>query len=79
MFENANGADDLALFDDAHLAAVGGLARTEVARVADELCGLDDLVPALHADKLAISIRDDLVDGLVQHVRSTVDGTQTGE
>lgn len=43
------------------------------------LLGLDGLITTSHADKLAIRIGDDLVDLLVEHVGSTVDGAQTSK
>ena len=75
VLEEANGTDDLALLDYANLASLGRLACAEVARVTDDLLGLDGLVAAADTNELAIAIGDDLVDGLVQHICTTVDGT----
>ena len=74
VLENANGANNLALLNYTEL-ALGLLAGAEVARVTDDLLGLDGLVAAADTNELAIGIGDDLVDGLVQHICTTVDGT----
>lgn len=79
VLQDADRAYDLTLLDDPHLTALRRLARAEVAGVADDLLRLDGLVAAAHADELAVRVRDDLVDRLVQHVGAAVDGAETGE
>ena len=74
VLEDTDGADDLAGLNDANLALVL-LASTKVAGVADDLLGLDGFVAAADSDELALAVGDDLVDGLVQHICTTVDGT----
>ena len=78
VLADADGADDLAFLEHT-LLALERLARAEVARVADDLLRLDGLRAAAHADELAIRASHDLVDGLVKHVGTTVDGAQTSE
>ena len=79
VLEEADRANNLALFDDADLAALLSLACTEVTGVTNNLLGLDSLVAGANADELAVSVGDDLVNGLVKHVGTAVNGTQTSE
>ena len=79
VLEETDCSNDLAFLDGPHLATLKLLTSTEVAGVANNLLGLDGLVPAANADELAISISHDLMNGLVEHVGSTVDGGETGE
>lgn len=78
MLENADRAHDLAFLDNTDL-AFGLLAGAEVARVTNDLLRLDSLVTAANTDELAVRIRNNLVNGLVEHVSTAVDGTQAGE
>lgn len=78
VLEDANSTDNLAFFDNTDL-ALGLLAGTKVAWVTDNLLGLHSLVTAPDTDELAISVSDNLVNGLIEHVGSSVDGTQTSE
>ena len=78
MLEDANSANDLALLKYP-LLALGCLAGTEVARVADDLLSLDGLVATANSNKLAVGVGDNLVDSLVQHVGTTVDSRETCE
>ena len=71
-------AHDLARLLNTSL-ALACLSSTEVARVTDNLLRLDSLVTAANTDELAIGIGDDLIDGLVEHVGTAVDGAETGE
>ena len=77
VLEEADCADDLALLDDTNLATLTSLTGTKVAWVADDLLGLHGLSAATDTNKLAIRVGDDLVDRLVKHVGTAVDGTQT--
>lgn len=79
VLEEADSPDDLALLNDSHLPITGVLASTKVAWVADDLLCLDGLSTACHADKFAIRVCDNLVDLLVKHVCTAVDGTETRE
>lgn len=79
MLKDADGSNDLALLHDANFAILGLLAGAKVAGVTDDLFCLDGLVAAPHADEFAILVRDDFVDGLVEHVGTAVDGAQTGK
>lgn len=72
MLEDADCADDLAVLYDAELSAL--TAGAKVARVTDDLLGLDSLVPAAHADKFTIAIGNDLIYLLVEHVGASIDG-----
>ena len=78
VLEDTDSTDDLAFLSDANL-AFRLLASAEVAGVTDDLLGLYGLITTPHANELAISIGDDLVDSLVEHVCSSVDSTQTSE
>ena len=79
MLENTDSPDNLALFHDSHLAAFSRLPCTEITRIADDLLRFDNLVTTSYANKSAIGIRDDLVDGLVEHVCTTIDCTEPGK
>ena len=79
VLQEADRPDNLALLNHTDLAALRGLARTEVARVADDLLRLHGLGAASDADEFALCIRDNLVDAFVEHVGAAVDGTQTRE
>lgn len=80
VLEDTNSTNNPALFEDTDLATVSsGLARTEVAGVTNDLLGLDSLRAGPHSHELAVSIGDDLVYGLVEHVGSAVNSRQTGE
>lgn len=78
MLENADRAYDLAFLNDTDL-ALGLLAGAEVARVTNDLLRLDGLVTAANADELAVRVRNNLVNGLVEHVGTAIDGAQAGE
>jgi hypothetical protein len=79
VLEQADRSNDLAFLNDAHLATFEFLARAKVARVTNDLLGLDRLVAAANANELSISISDNLMNGLVEHVSPTIDGRETGE
>ena len=79
VLENTDGTDNFAFLDDAHLAAVFDLARTEVARITNNLLSLDGLLTAPDADELAIGVKNNFIYGLVEHVGAAVDGAQTRE
>ena len=79
VLEQANRSNDLPFLDDAHLTTFEFLASTKVARVTNDLLGLHRLVAATNADELSISISDDLMNGLVEHVSPTIDGRETGK
>lgn len=80
VLQDADGADDLALLQNADLATISrSLASTEIAGIANNLFGFNGLLARLHAHKLAIGVRDDLVNRLVKHVGTTVDGRETRE
>lgn len=72
VLENTNRADDLSLFHDAHLTALSVLACAKVGRVTDNLLRFDSLVSRARANELAVRIGHDLVDLLVEHIRSAV-------
>ena len=78
VLEDTDSADDLALLDDT-LLALCRLAGAEVARVADNLLGLDSLITAADTDEIAVLVGDDLINSLVEHVGATIDGAETGE
>lgn len=78
MLEDADGTDDLALFEHA-LLALGRLASAEVGRITDDLLGLDGLVSTANTNEFAVLIGDNLVNGLVKHVGASVDRTEPGE
>lgn len=69
VVEDADDADDLS----GRLDLVG-----KVRGVTDDEAGLGNLLTRAHSSKHAVLV-DDLVDGLVEHVSSSVDGTQTGK
>lgn len=76
VLEQADGADQLGRLPGELLALDRLL---EVGRVTNEGVCLDSLIAGADADELAIIVGDDLVDGLVEHVGTSVDGRQTSE
>jgi hypothetical protein len=78
MLEDTDSANDLALLEDLGLLLLC-LGIDKVTRVTDDHIGASDLVPAPDARELALVIVHDLVDGLVEHVRPSIDGRETGE
>lgn len=79
VLEQADGPNDLALLDDTHLSTLNLLASAEVAGITNDLLGLDGLTSAADPNELAIRVSDNLVNGLVEHVSSTIDGRKTSE
>lgn len=79
VLEDADCSDDLAILNDSHLPITAALAGTKVAWVPDDLLRLDGLSTTCHADKFAIRVCDDLLDLLIQHVCTAVDGAKTRE
>lgn len=77
MLQEADCSDDLALLNDADLAAF--LSGAEVTWVTDDLLGLDGLAATCHSSKLAVRVSDNGIDLLVEHVSTTIDGTQASE
>ena len=79
VVEETNSADDLALFNDADLSAISYLTSAEVGGIADDLLGRNGFLSRTDADKIAITVSDDLVNWFVEHVGTTIDGGETGE
>lgn len=75
VLQDADRANNLALFDNPDLTTLSLLASAKIARVADHLFSLDGFPTTLYTNEFAISISDNLIDGLVKHVCSAVDGT----
>lgn len=78
VLQEADSANDFAFLDDAHFTTISPVA-TKVAGVTDDLLSLDSLTAAGDSDEFAVRIGNNGVDFLVEHVSSTVDGTQTGK
>src|SRR6266404_5408507 len=72
VLENADGADDLSIFNDANFPTLVVIAK--VARIANDVFGLHGFGSATHADKLTIRAGDDLIDWFVEHVSAAVNG-----
>jgi hypothetical protein len=72
VLEDADRADDLAVLHDTELSAL--TAGAKVTRVTDDLLGLDSLGPAAYTDKFTITIGDDLIYWLVEHVGASING-----
>jgi hypothetical protein len=77
VLENADGADDFTLLNDADFPAL--VVVNKVARIANDLFGLDSFGSAAHADKFAVRIGDDLVNWLVEHIGATINGGEARE
>lgn len=88
MVQNANATNHLAtlahlsdrkvVLEDLNYFLVTNLIG-HITGVAVDLLALGDLVAGAHANYLAALAQHDLVDGLVQHVGTTVDGRQPSE
>lgn len=78
MFQDANCPNDLASFYHSNFAIVCAI-PTEVTGITNHLFGLDGFSTTGHTDKLAVGICDNGFNGFVQHVGTSVDGTQSGE
>lgn len=79
MVEETNRANDFPLLEDPDLPILSFLACTEVGRIADDLLSLDSFFSRTDTNKLAVLIGDNLVDGLFEHIGTTVDGRETGK
>ena len=79
MVEETNRSNDLTLLKDSDLPTLRFFAGTEVGRIADDLLGLYNFLSRADTDELAILVSDNLIDGLVEHVGTAVDGRETGE
>lgn len=79
VLEKADRANDLSSLEHAGFATLLRGTGAEVAGVSDDLLGLDRLATTTNADKLAIGISDDLIDRLVKHVCSTIDGRKASK
>jgi hypothetical protein len=77
VLENANGADDLPVLYDAELSAVTG--RAKVARITNDLFGLDSFGSAADANEFTVTIGYDLINRFVEHVGTTVNSGETSE
>lgn len=79
MLEEANRANDLAALDNTGFSALLVCTSTKVARITNDLLGLDGLGATTNADEFAIRIGYDLVDRLVEHVGTAVDCRKAGK
>jgi hypothetical protein len=77
VLENANGADDLPVLHDAELSAF--TCRAKVARITDDLFGLDSFGSAADTNKFTVVTGDDLVNRFVEHVGTAVNSRETRE
>ena len=72
VFEDANGADDLAILYGTEFSTLAGGAK--IARITNDLFGLDGFGSAAHTNKFTVIIGNDLVNRFVEHVGATVNG-----
>jgi hypothetical protein len=72
VLENADGADNFAFLNDADFTAL--LVVNKVARIANDLFGLDSFGSAAHANNFAIRIGDNLMNRFVKHVGAAING-----
>lgn len=72
VLEDADCADDLAVLYDAELSTL--TAGAKVTRVTNDLFGLDSFGPAAYTDKFAITIGNDLIYRLIEHVGASING-----
>jgi len=70
VLENADGADDLSVLNDADFPAL--LVVTKVARITNDLFGLHGFGSATHTNKLTIRVGDDLMGWFIEHVGAAV-------
>ncbi len=77
VLENANGADDLPVLYDAELSAI--TARDKVARITNDLFGLDSFGSAADTNEFTVIIGNDLMNRFVEHVGTTVNSGETRE
>lgn len=76
VLEETDCSDNFAILNNSQLPAFC-ISSTEVAGITDDLLGLDSLFTTPDADEFAISIGDNFIDLLVEHVGATVDGRKT--
>ena len=80
MLQEADRADDLPFLDDSDLATfANSLPSAKVARVTNDLLGLYSLIAAPDTNEFAVLIRDNLIDLLVKHVCTTINGRKAGK
>ena len=78
MVEETNRPNDLAFLENPDL-SLGFLASNKIGRIADDLLSPDSFFSRTDTDELAIFVGDNLVDGFIEHVGTTVNGGKAGE
>ena len=78
-FKETDRSDDFAFLDYPNFPTVYWLSGAEITWIPDDLLGLDSFVTTSDPDEFPIRVRHNFVDGFVEHICTSIDGTQTSE